>query len=235
MTRTPRMFLTAATLLLAGAALLLSAACDRDSSEPPAPTATAAASVTASAEPTPDPTDEALAISLSRLAALTLAPADVPPGYEARASLPVARREAAVANVAIKPLATFLNLSDLEGAWVSFFVRTQPETSLSSRVFSFAKPESATRLVETIAALSVADYPAATAVERVQADDIGGTSQMMRFRVPGSRMLEYTWTQGRYAGQVVLRYAGDIESTEDVGLIVSLARIQAAKMQAAPP
>jgi hypothetical protein len=217
-------------ILIATAALLVSAACGGDDATPASTPTTAAstpAAGTPAGEPTPDPTDEALARSLAGLAPLTLPSGDAPPGYEQRTSQPVARREAAVANIAIKPLATFLNLSDLQGAWVSFFVRTQPETSLSSRVYAFETPASATRFVETIANIQLTDYPAAIAVERVQADDIGDIAQMMRYRVPGSRTLEYTWAQGRYAGQVVLRYAGDIESTDDVGFILALARKQA--------
>ena len=222
-------------------ALLLAAACggDGDAKPPPESSVTAAAAPTGAAAtqgaPTPDRTEEAFAAKLGVLGTLVLKQGDVPTTYTIRNNQPVSRREAAVSNVAIGKLATFLNTSDLQGAWVAFFVQRQPEISLSSRIYAFGQPASAVNFVRTIGGLETADYPAATGVERVQADTVGEASQMMRYRLPGSLSLEYTWAQGRLAGQIVLRYAGETENPDDVGLIVSLARKQAEKMQAGLP
>lgn len=230
------MFRKPLIISVASALILAAAACggdddgDAGATAPAGGTPTAAVATTPESVPTLDPTEEAFAAQLSGLAGFVLTQEEVPAGFTLRATQPVTRREAAVANIGITPVGTFLDTADLQGAWVSFFVRSQPETSFSSRVYAFETPESARRYVEIIAALTNADYPAATSVERVQAADIGDIAQMMRYRVPGSRSLEYTWAQGRFVGQIVLRYAGDIESTEDVAVIVERARVQEARI-----
>lgn len=238
MIRTSLIAITATVLLLGATA------CSSDDGDNASPTSIPGAVTAVSGSPAPgatpggvatvDATEEALARDLAFLAGYVLTQPEAPTGFIMRANQPVARREAAVANIGITPVATFLNLSDLQGAWFSFFVRTEPESSISSRVLAFATPESATRYVEIIAGLQRSDYPAATSVERVQAADIGSLAQMMRYRVPGSRELEYSWVQGRFVGQIVLRYAGDIESTDDPALVVELARRQSARMAAEP-
>jgi hypothetical protein len=65
----------------------------------------------------------------------------------------------------------------------------------------------------------------------VQSDKIEDKAQMMLYRLAGGRAYDYTWTQGRYAGQIVLRYSGDVDSPEDRSLMVALARRQAELMR----
>jgi hypothetical protein len=132
----------------------------------------------------------------------------------------------------IPKLADYLSTSGLEGAWARLYTRDDPSAGLSSVVYRFGAPEGAAGLVAATAALTTPDYASAITVERVQADAIGDTSQLMRYRIPGARTLEYTWAQGRLAGQVILRYSGDIEGPDDIGLLIALARAQSEKMAA---
>lgn len=191
-----------------------------------------------------DPTEEALLATISGLGNYVLRPEDLPAGFDKRSNVPVSKREAAVANVAITPLAEYLNGSDLAGAWATLYTRNTPESGVSSLIYSFATAEGARGLVSTLAGLEPADYPGAASVDRAEAEDVGDASQLMVYRLgsaPGSntqtvtaRTLEYTWAQGRFAGQVILRYAGDVSNADDIALIVGLARTQAERMGELP-
>ena len=222
----------AATVLLIVA--LTAAACGGDDNNTTASPTVASTSAPASpqTEPTADPAGEALAAGLQYLAPLVLQPPDVPAEFTLRNNQAIGPRDAAVANIGIQPLARYIDGSDLEGAWAAFF--TQEDRALSSIVYAFATPAGATGLVGTFAALEPADYPAADTVERVQAGAIEDASQMMLYVLTGARTLEYTWAQGRYAGQIVLRYAGETGNPDDVAFVVSLARTQTERMRAAP-
>jgi hypothetical protein len=219
------------------AALALTACGSGSGSTTPAARATptaAAAIATAAAGPTVGPTEIAAADELKDLHALTLTATDVPFGFRLRSDQPVRPGEVAAAQIGIPDLAGFIKGSDLQGAWATFYTREQPPSALSSIVYRFGAADSAKNFVATIAGLTSSSYPAAVSVERVQADKIGDVSQMMRYRLQGARTLEYTWVQKGLAGQIVLRYTGDIESPDDVALLVATARKQAARMQAAP-
>jgi len=201
----------------------------------PASAATSAATTapgSPEAEPTTDPADEALAVQLQYLAPLVLQPGDVPAEFTLRNNQPIGKRDVAVANIGIQPLARFIDGSDLTGAWAAFY--TQETRALSSITYAFATPAGAIGLVDTLTALQPADYPTADIVERVQADALEAKSQMMLYVLTGGRTLEYTWAHGNYAGQIVLRYAGETGSLDDVAFVVSLARLQAERMRAAP-
>ncbi len=194
----------------------------------------AGASATAGT-PAADPTEQVLRRELQRLHPFLLTAADVPFGYRIRNDQPIAKQDIVSADIGIPALAIYVKNSDLSGAWATFYTREQPSSALSSIAYQFGAPASAAALVSTIAGLTTADYAAATVVERVQADRVGDVSQMMRYRIPGARTLEYTWAQGNLAGQIELRYSGDIESPDDAAQIVALAAKQAALMAAAPP
>jgi len=186
-----------------------------------------------------DPTEEALLASLSGLGRYVLTAADAPAGFRLRSNSPVAKRDAAVANVGIKPLSLYINGSDLRGVWATLMTRDNPESGLSSLIYAFGTPQSAQGLVSTVAALQQSDYPGTASVDRVEAEKIGDASQMMSYRLSSGtavtgRTLEYTWAQGRFAGQVILRYAGDVNNPGDVALLVSLARVQSERMKQLP-
>jgi hypothetical protein len=214
-------------LLVAGLTLAyFAAACGDDGgSQPPA---------TASAGPTPNTqrTEEALAAQLGHLAPALLTEADVPADYHLAVSQPVTRGQVAAANVGIPRLAGFVQNSDLVGAWATFYLRDDPQTGLTSLVYEFASPESARAFVDTIANLTGADYPEATSVERVPSDKIEDSAQMMLYKLTASRSYDYTWAQGRYAGQIVLRYSTDMDNPDDRSLMLALARKQADLMRA---
>lgn len=229
-----RRFLLAALVVTALAA---GAACgggddDGAANTPTSPSGSPAATTPAAAI-TPDRTEEALAASLGRLEPIVLTQAEMPEDYTLRSNQPVGRREVAVSFAGLPPLAGFLDQSELEGAWAAFFTRPSPESAISSIVYSFKTPAGATQMADTIAALTTADYPAATRVDPLQADQVTPSARMKVYVVPGSRTLEYTWTEGRLVGQIILRYAGDVDNPEDSGLIVSLARMQEQRMQGA--
>lgn len=230
----------AIAVAIAVAAIIGGVACGGDDNGGKTPAATGAA--TSSPAPggptpavTPDRTEEALAASLGRLEPLVLMQGEMPAGFEIRSHQPVGRREVAVSYAGLPTLANFFNTSELEGAWAAFFVRTAPDAGLSSIVYSFKTPDGAAKMSDAVNKLTVAEYPAATRVDPVQADKITPDAAMKVYVLPGSRTLEYTWTRGRLVGQVLLRYAGDIDNPEDVGLLVSLARKQDARMAAATP
>jgi hypothetical protein len=189
-------------------------------------------SATPAAGVTPDlsATERAAAAQLGQLGTLVLAQTDVPAGFAQRTNQPAPRSEAARAESGIPKLAIFLNNSSLQGGWAALFTRDDPNAGLSSIVFAFSDPADARKMVELIGGLTTADYGAAVSVERAQADAVGEASTFMRYRLSGARTLEYTWARGRLVGQVILRYAGDIESDGDPGLLVSLARKQDTKM-----
>jgi hypothetical protein len=201
---------------------------DDDGSDTPSPQATPSAQDSIDATRT----EEANAAVLGDLANALLAQGDVPEGYELRVSEPVTRAEAAAANVGIPRLGGFLQNSDLVGAWASFYLRAEPQTGLTSIVFEFPSAESAQAFVDVISSLTARDYPEAVSVERVQSDKIEDKAQMMLYRLAGGRAYDFTWTQGRYAGQIVLRHAGDRDNPEDRSLMVALARRQADLMRA---
>lgn len=218
-------------LLFAGLALTtFAAACGDDGGSSPSPSLSPEG-------PTPDVqrTEEALAVELGHLASGLLTQEDVPPEYQLAVSQPVTRSQVAAANVGIPRLAAFVQNSDLKGAWATFYLRDDPQTGLSSLVYEFGTPESAQAFVDAIAALTGADYPEATSVERVPSDKIEDKAQMMLYQLPASRSYDYTWTQGRFAGQIVLRYSADIDSPEDRSLMLALARKQADLMRALGP
>jgi hypothetical protein len=208
---------------------------------PGAPGTTAPSVVAGATVAPPDPgaeaTEEALAVELQDLAGIVLTAEELPPGFTVRSSQPITQGEVAAAQVAIVRLAQYIASSDLEGAWGALYTRDDPPSGISSIVYRFASAGGAARFVETTASLTTEDYVGAISVERVQAEDIGDGAQMMRYRLPGARVLEYNWSQGALAGQVILRYSGDREEPDDPGLLVSLARLQAQRMAgtAAPP
>lgn len=188
-----------------------------------------------------DATEETLLASLSGLGQYVLTTADVPGGYRARSNSPVSRREAAVANVGITPLANYINGSDLQGVWATLMTRDEPESGLSSLIYAFGTPESAQGFVQTLANLEQPDYPSAASVDQVESEKIEDSAQMMSYRIAGSgdtpvsaRTLEYSWSQGRFAGQVIIRYPGDVSNPDDVAMLISLAKLQAERMRALP-
>ncbi|HET6614356.1 MAG TPA: hypothetical protein VFH62_00595, partial [Dehalococcoidia bacterium] len=203
------------------------AACGDDGGSSPSPSASPAG-------PTPNAerTDEALAAQLSHLAPALLMQADVPPEYHLAVSQPVTRGQVAAANVGIPRLAGFVQDSDLNGAWATFYLRDDPQTGLTSLIYEFESPASAQAFVDAIASLTGVDYPEATSVERVPSDKIEDKAQMMLYKLTASRTYDYTWAQGRFAGQIVLRYSTDIDSPEDRSLMLALARKQADLMRA---
>ncbi len=223
--------------LVTGMALLAGLACS--GGDDGGPTATAAPNGSPTVRSGLDPTEEALLASLSGLGQYVLTTSDAPPGFRLRSSSPVAKREAAVANVAIRPLASFINGSDLQGVWATLMTRENPESGLSSLIYAFETPASAQSFVQTLAGLQQTDYPDAASVDKVQSEKIGDAAQMMAYRLGSgtavsARTLEYTWAQGRFAGQVIVRDAGDVNNPADVALLVSLAKLQSERMQQLP-
>jgi hypothetical protein len=175
-----------------------------------------------------------VAEELRGLRALTLTALEVPFGFKLRSDQPVTRADASTALIGVPELSEFLKTSDMAGAWATFYTREQPQSALSGIVYQFGSEQSVTAFITTIAGLTGVSYPGATSVERVQADKVGELSQMMRYRFSGARTIEYTWAQGNLAGQIVLRYTGDVEGPDDVALVVSLARKQAERMRGLP-
>lgn len=219
-----RLCLAASSLLLLAA---LVAGCGNDGDDV-APGDTPTAPV---ATPESQRTQEAEAASLAHLGNATLPQGDVPGDFTLRLSAPVTAAEAAAANVGIPRLASYLQNRGLRGAWASFYVREQPQSGLTSIVYEFETPEAAQAFIDAIAALTIADYPAASAVERVQSDKIEDKAQMMLYRLSNARSYDYTWAQGRLAGQIVLRYTSDSDIPEDRSLMLALARKQAESMR----
>lgn len=217
--------------LLAAAAIAAACGSGSDSGPDGAPPPLASA---VSGAPTADATEAALVTQLQDLAGSVLAAQHLPPGFTVRSSQPATRGQVAAAQIGIPKLAEYVGRSDLEGAWATLYTRDEPSSGISSVAYRFGAPESARGFVEATASLQAADYPAATSVERVQAESIGDAAQMMRYRLPGARTLEYTWAQGNLVGQVILRNTGDVERPDDIGLVISLARQQAQKMWAPP-
>lgn len=200
-----------------------------------APTTTPALSTVTGGVATPaadDATAQAQTIAQLRdVSSLVLASADVPAGYTVRQAVPVTRTQVIAAQIGIRKLASYMIASDLEGAWAALYLKGDQASGLSSVVTRYGSASDALGYVDVAAALTVADYPTATSIELVQADSIGDKAVFLRTRLAGARILEYTWSQGRLTGQVILRYAGDTEAPDDVGLVVSLARKQLVKMQ----
>ncbi len=235
-------------LLFAAAAALayFGVACGGSDSKSTAPTVMVASpvrpggtspAVTATAAATPgtadDATQEALTIDQLRdIAPIVLASAELPAGYTVRAAQPITRGQVIASQLGVPKLARYLSGSDLAGDWVSLYTKSDQTSSISSIIHRFATGASAGGFVDATAGLVTGDYPTATSIERVQAESIGDKSVFMRYHLPGARLLEYTWSQGRLVGDIVLRYAGDTEGPDDVGLVVSLARKQEAKMLA---
>ena len=177
-------------------------------------------------------TQEAQTIAeLRDIAPFVLASADLPAAFKARSAQPIARSQVIASQAGLPKLAQYLTSSDLAGAWASLYTQTDQTSSLSSIVFRYGSAASAGGYVDATIGLVNSDYPAATSIERVQADSIGDKAVFMRYRLPGARLLEYTWSQGRLVGDIVLRYAGDIEGPDDIGLVLSLARKQEIKMR----
>jgi hypothetical protein len=226
------------------AGLAATVACDRGSNDaaPPA-TATGAArstpistpvaspSGTAVAAPTTDPLVAAVA---QRLRPLALQIADAPSGFTPTSDQPFSKKNATTADITIPPLAIYFDQSDLEGGVARLFTSEQPASALTSVVYLFGTPASAKGLVDTIAALTTDGYYGASSVDRVQSDKIGDAAQMMRYQTTEGQTLEYTWAQGRVAGQIVLR-SREPESPDDVALVLALARKQSEHMAANLP
>jgi hypothetical protein len=168
-----------------------------------------------------------------RLRPLALQPADAPAGFAVQNDQPFSKKQATAADISVPPLAIFLDKSDLSGGLARLFKQQEPASALSSVVYLFATPDSAKGFVAAIAALTSADYFGASAVDRVQSDKIGDAAQMMRYETAEGRTLEYTWAQGRLAGQLVLR--GGVDSPDDVAQLISLARKQSERMAASAP
>lgn len=221
----PRLCLAVSSLLLLAAVVAGCGGGGNDAASSDTPTA-------AAATPETQRTREAEAASLAHLGNATLPQGDVPSDFTLRVSEPVTASEAAAANVGIPRLASFLQNQGLQGAWASFYIREQPQTGLTSIVYEFETGEAAQAFIDAIAALTIADYPAASAVERVQSDKIEDKAQMMLYRLSNARAYDYTWVQGRLAGQIVLRYTSDSDIPEDRSLMVALARKQAESMRA---
>ena len=179
-----------------------------------------------------DRTQEAQTIEQLRdIAPFVLASADLPAGFKVRSAQPITRPQVIASQIGVPKLARYLTASDMAGAWASLYTQTDQTSSLSSIVFRYGSAASAGGYVDATIGLVNGDYPAATSIERVQADSIGDKAVFMRYRLPGARLLEYTWSQGRLVGDIVLRYAGDTEGPDDVGLVLSLARKQEIKMR----
>jgi hypothetical protein len=196
--------------------------------------ATPTAAAIATPIPPPNPTELAIQRTLNDLVASVLTPDDLPDGYEVRLSQVATKRDIVASQAeAIRKVSDYFAGPDFEGAWVRLFVLDDPQTGLSSIVYRFRTPEGALGLVQTFASLQPADYPAAQRVERAPADDIEDGAQLMRYLVGNSTTLEYTWAQGKFAGQVILRRPGAAELPDDAGFVVSLARIQAERIRGA--
>jgi hypothetical protein len=191
-----------------------------------------------------DATEEVLLASLSGLGNYVLTVEDVPPGHRVRSNQPVSRRETAVANVGITSLAEYINDSDMQGAWATLMTRDEPASGLSSIIYVFATPEGARGLVDTVGAITPADYPGAATVEHLTPEPIGDATALTVYRIAAAptsgqstisaRTVEVTWAQGRFVGQVIIRYPGDVSSPDEIALINSLARIQAERMASLP-
>ena len=237
------------TVLLVAALALAAASCGGSTSAsktpgPPSaiapssaatnPSGTAVDGTTATAGSTSTTTDQAPAARVLALRTIALAPVEVPFGFQLAKNQAVSHSDITTADVGIPSLAQYFKSSDLEGGWATFYTREQPASGLSSIVYQFSSPESPPALVALLGTLTPADYAVATSVERVPSDKVGVASQMMRYRIPGARVLEYTWAQGDRAGQIVLRYSGDVESPDDVPQIVVLARKMAPRMAPVP-
>jgi len=237
------------TVLLVAALALAAASCGGSTAAsktptPPSATAsspaattppgTALAGATTTVRPQPTATDKAITPRVLALRPIALTPVEVPFGFRLAKDQAVSPTDITTADVGIPSLAQYFKSSDLEGGWATFYTREQPSSGLSSIVYQFSSPDSPPALVALLGNLTPADYAVATSVERVPSDKIGDAAQMMRYRIPGARILEYTWAQGDRAGQIVLRYSGDVESPDDVPQIVVLARKMAARMAPAP-
>jgi hypothetical protein len=201
----------------------------------PASVAPTSAAAAPTAKPTADATEQASVQQFGDLAPLVLQDTDVPFGFRLRSSQPVRKDDIITAELGILTLAAYVRTSDLAGAWAKLYTREQPTAGLSSIVYRFGSPGGATGFVSATAALNAQDYPAAVSIDPVDAAKIGDVSQFMRYRIPGGRTLEYTWSHGALLGQVILRYSGDIESPDDVALVISLAQKVDDKMKAAAP
>lgn len=239
MTRSKGWFALVAAIGLAAAAGCGGSSASDPTARPGTPSTSAAAASPATTQTSDEQTavaaNRALTVQLSKLRPLVLGQADVPFGFQLKNDQAISKDTAAQGDATIAPLAAFLNGSDLTGVWAKLFTREQPPSALSSIVYLFGTPTSAGRLVSTIAALTTSDYLTASSVERVQSDKIGDSAQMMRYRTSAGRSLEYIWSQGRFAGEIVLRYSGDIEAPDDVAQVVALARKQFELMAAATP
>jgi hypothetical protein len=184
--------------------------------------------------PASTPTENPLEDTLGALQRLTLAVQDVPPGFELESSQPVSKGEAVAANAGLPVIAGAIDESSLIGAWATFYLRDEPQTGLSSIVYLYPAPGDGASLVDAFAGLTTDSYPAATSIELLPSDTVGDRSQLMVYVIPGGRITEMTWVQGRYAGQVILRYAGETGDPGDAALVASLARRQSERMAAAP-
>ena len=204
-------------------------ACGDDSTDDAAPSAAAATPTIA-----PDPTEDALVDALGALQQLTLNVQEVPDGFDLRSSQAVSKSQVVTANAGIPALAQAIDGSTLQGAWATFYRRDQPETGLSSIVYLYPAVGGGAALVDAIADVSTETYAGATSVERLQSEPIGDRSQMMLYTLPGARIIELTWAQGRYASQIILRHAGEEGDPGDAALLTSLARQQNGRIAQAP-
>lgn len=188
-----------------------------------------------SRDPASAATEEAFTSAFGHLGRAVLRVNDLPPGYTARSNAPITKQDAVASNVlSIRRLAEYLESSDLRALWGSLFRSPSGDNAISSIIYEFETPEDAAGLIDTFSSLTKDDYPVAKSVERVQADDIEDGAQMMLYVLEGTGTIEYTWAQGKYAGQVLVRFAGETPGPNAAATLVALARVQAEKMRELP-
>ncbi len=169
---------------------------------------------------------------VNALGRLVLGADEVPEGFAVQRSQRALKSEIVASQIAIPEIALFLRNSSLVGGWGALFARSTEggQVGLNSIVFLFGTPEDASAFVAANGDIRAEEYLSAIEVQQVQAEVIGDAARLVRYRLVDGRSLEYTWAQGRLAGQIILRYKQDTEDPDDPGTIVGLARIQSVKM-----
>ena len=235
-------FLALAIAAVVAVVIAISGGGDDDDAPPEGATGSPSAS-TPVAEGTPgeispaeaEATELALSSAFRHLGFAVLGPGDVPAGYQQRSNAAISRQDAVASNVlSIRLFAEYLDASDLRALWGTLYTRPTNDAALSSLVYEFGSTDGAQGMVLQLSSLTQAAYPATKSVERVQSDKITPDAQMMLYVLEGTGTLEYSWTQGRYAGQVILRFVGETPPPEEVTGVVALARVQLARMESLP-